>query len=202
MPVLSLPSTSAAPAVYRFSLMPNTQVFQSPLNRTVQTLELPGARWTLTLEWRNVSLADARLIKAFLASLRGMAGSFYAYDYTHQTPSGSAAGTPLVKGAGQTGGTLVTDGWTPGQSNLLLPGDYFGVNGELKLITAPCDSNGSGEATLTFEPPLRSAPADNASITLTKPTAVFRLVDDEQDQITVDPNRRPTITIEAVERFS
>lgn len=177
-------------------------MFESPLNRTVQTVELPGARWILNFEWRSISHADARLIKVFLAKLRGMSGSFYAYDYAHQIPSGTANSSAcLVKGANQTGTSLATDGWTANQSSLFLPGDYFGVNNELKLVTSVCASNASGESTLIFEPPLRSSPADNAVITYNKPTAIFRLKDDEQDQIEIDPERRPSCKIEAYERF-
>ena len=201
MPTLTLPTLTSAPAVCRFSLMPNTQVFQSPLNRTIQTLELPGARWTATIEFRNISLADARLLKAFMASLRGMSGRFYLGDYAHKIPAGTAAGTPRVKGASQTGSTLLTDGWSPNQTALLVPGDYVAVNGELKIITATCSSNGSGEATITFEPPLRTSPIDVAPIITSQPTCTMRLVDDEQDQVVVDPERRPTVIIECMEVF-
>jgi hypothetical protein len=182
--------------------MPNTQAFESPLNRTVQTVELPGARWTFTLEYRSISHTDARILKAFFAQLRGMAGRFYLGDRSHKTPAGTAAGTPVVKGAAQTGATLITDGWTPSQANLLLPGDYIGVNGELKIITATCSSDVSGNATLVFEPPLRYSPADNAAITVSSPVCVMRLADDEQDQIVIDPERRPTVTFEGMEVFT
>jgi len=202
MATLTFPTLSVAPSVCRFSLMANTQVFESPLNRTVQTVELPGARWTCTLEYRSVSMADARVLKAFFAQLRGMAGRFYLGDYSHRTPAGTAAGTPVVKGANQTGTSLITDGWTVSQSNLLQPGDYIGVNGELKIITAACSSDVDGNATLTFEPPLRAAPLDDAPITVTAPTCTMRLIDDEQDQIVIDPERRPTITFECVEVFA
>ena len=202
MPTLTLPTlTRTAPTVVSFRLLHNTQSFESPLNRTVQTLELPGARWQAVVEWKNLVEADARIFKAFLASLRGAAGRFYLGDLSHGTPAGTALGTPLVKGASQTGTSLVTDGWSAGQTSLLLPGDYFSVNGELKIITAVCTSDGSGNATLSFAPPLRSAPADNAPITVINPVATFRLKDDEQDQIQIDPDRFPSVSFEAVEVF-
>ena len=199
--ILNFPVLSKAPTTCRFSLMPNTQIFESPLNRTVQTLELPGARWTFALEYKGLTLADARALKAFFAQLRGMAGRFYLGDYSHRTPSGTAAGSPMVKGAGQSGSTLITYGWTPNQAALLLPGDYIGVNGELKLVTAVCASDASGNATITFEPPLRTSPPDNAQIVTSAPKCVMRLLDDEQDQIIVDPERRPTVSFEGVEVF-
>lgn len=202
MATLTLPTLARlAPTVVSFRLFYNTQSFESPLNRTVQTLELPGARWMATIEYKNLQESDARILKAFLAQLRGAAGRFYLGDLSHGTPSGTALGNPLVKGASQVGTSLVTDGWTPDQTSLLFPGDYFSVNGELKLVTAVCVSDGSGNATITFEPPLRAAPADNAPLTVINPVATFRLKDDEQDQMQIDPDRFPTVTFEAVETF-
>ena len=203
MPILSLPTLERSkPTVVSFSLIPNTQKFESPLNRTTQTLELPGARWAAKMEYKNRSEADGRVLKAFLASLRGMSGRFYLSDLSHPTPSGTALGTPLVKGAGQTGTSLNIDGCTINQTAFLKAGDYFGVNGELKIVTATVPTDGSGNATIPFEPPIRTSPADNAVITLTNPVCTMRLVDDNQDQVEFDPERRPTITINCVEVFA
>lgn len=190
-----------APTSGCLSLYFNTQTFESPLNGTIQTMELPGARWKAAFDFNNLREADIRTIKAFLAQLRGAAGRFYLYDFSHKTPSGTAAGTPLVKGSAQTGATLLTDGWTANQSNLLLPGDYIGVNGELKIITAIASSDSGGNATLTFSPPLRQAPADNAAITTTRPTAIFRLDDDKQDQLVMVTNRIANFRLNATEVF-
>jgi hypothetical protein len=202
MSTLNLPTLERSkPSLMRFSLLHNTQTFESPLNRTTQTLELPGARWYAEIEWPNLSEADARAMKAFFAALHGAAGRFYLGDLSHTSPSGTALGAPLVKGSSQTGSTLVTDGWTPNQSALLLPGDYIGVNGELKIITASCASNANGESTIIFAPSLRSAPADNAAITVSAPTCTMRLKDDEQDQVQFDPERRPTVRLTGIEVF-
>lgn len=201
MSILNFPTLSQAPYSCKFVLMPNTQRFESPLNRTVQTLELPGARWKLTLEYKNISEVDARTFKAFLAKARGMAGRFYCWDWSHQSPFGTALGSGTVSGSGQTGSTLLTHNWTPSQTNLLNAGDYFQVNGEVKIITEVAQANGSGVATLTFEPPLRNSPPDDTVIVTYRPSCTFKLVDDEQDQITFDPDRVPSIKIEAAEVF-
>ena len=201
MPTLTFPTLSKAPAVCRFSLVPNTQTFESPLNRTVQTIDLPGARWLFALEYRAISLADARLLKAFFAKLRGRAGRFYLGDYTHKAPAGTALGSGMIKGAGQTGNSLITDNWTANQAALLLPGDYVGINGELKLITEVIAADAFGEATLVFEPPMRTSPPDDTVLVVSNPTCTFMLKDDEQDQVVIDPERRPTVAIEGMEVF-
>jgi hypothetical protein len=184
-----------------FSLQPNTARFESPLNRSMQTSELPGARWNAVFGWQNLSDADARIMKAWLNSLSGMAGRFYLYDATHPTPSGTAAGTPIVNGASQSGRTLVTDGWTANQSSLLLPGDYIGVNGQLLVITAAAASNALGQATLSIEPPLRTSPADNAAITVTRPTCTMMLTDDQQDRFDFQQKGFVNLKIECMEIF-
>ena len=227
MTILSLPVLSRKNATScTFSLVANTQTFESPLNKSVQTYELPGARWTFSATWQNLTEGDARVLKAWLLKLRGQAGRFYAYDLSHKTVAGQAVygGDGTVYGAGQVGRSLVTL-WSPpaitADSTLytadetitidqtyyssvhwLLPGDYFNVNGELKMITdvIPLTPT-SNLATITFEPPMRVAPADGAVVTITAPKAVFRLKDDKQDNFTFDPERKPSITISGEEVF-
>lgn len=176
MTTLSLPSSPAFSSAH-FALASNALQFQSPLNGTTQTVEFPGAKWQLTATLPPMQRAEAAVWQAFLMQLRGTAGRFYAGDPYARTPRGTALGTPLVNGASQTGNTLATDGWTINQTQLLLPGDYFQVGTELKMITAVASSNGSGQATLAFEPPLRASPADNAALVVNSPVCIMRLAD-------------------------
>ena len=165
------------PASLTFGVKANTQVLVSPFNGTVQTLELPGARWVATLRFAPASERFAGPLRAWIASLRGQANRASLYNFAQPIPRGTAAGTPLVNGASQTGASLITDGWSAGVT--LLKGDFFSANSELKMATADCTADGSGNMTITFEPPLRSAPSDNAAITFTRPTALFVLKDPE-----------------------
>ena len=199
----NLPSLSRANASQcTFSLQANTQTFESPLNKTVQTYELPGARWLFTATWQNLNQVDARAFKAWLAKLRGASGRFYAYDLSHKSPSGYASGTGLVYGAAQVGVSISTlwSGVTS-QPYWLLPGDYIGVGGELKIVTAIANVDSNHLATITFEPPLRVSPTDATPITIYAPYATFRLNDDKQDAANIDPDRHPTITIAGTEVF-
>ena len=180
MPTLDFPTT-IRPASVRWRQRANTQVHESQLSRVATTYELPGSLWAVTLafsDWRRSELAD---LEAFVAMLRGRAGRFRLWNHARETPRGIGTGTPLVAGASQTGTTLNTRGWTPNTAGILLKGDYIGVNGELKMVVADANADASGAAALTFEPPLRASPADLAAITVTRPTAVFRLDTDEVD---------------------
>lgn len=202
MTVLAWPSLlRPAPPSVEWALVANTQVFVSPLSNAAQTVEMPGARWRVSFTLENIEETDAAVLQAFMAKLRGRAGRFTLHNFSRPRPRGVGSGSPLVNGAGQTGVSLVTDGWTVSTSGLLVAGDYIGVNGELKIVVASVDSDAGGNATITFEPPLRSAPNDNAAIILEKPTAVFSLEDDAMRWL-ARPAHLSDVPIVAVETWS
>ena len=174
-------------AASRFGLRANTQAFTSPLNRAVQTLELPGALWFATYELPAMSRAQAAAWVAFLVDLMGSSGRLWGYDPDARQPLGaydSGLDTPLVAGASQTGTSLATDGWRANGTGLLLPGDYVeiaaGGKTELHMVTSQLDSDGAGAATIAFKPPLRASPADGAALVLTDPSVEMMLADDDQ----------------------
>lgn len=179
-PTLSKPE----PTSWDWSLVSNTQTFSSPLSGNVQTLELPGARWRVTFQMESMTPADSALLRAWFVKLRGQSGRFYLHNMAQPSPRGTAGGTPVVSGAGQSGISLTATGW-PADTTALKAGDFFEVNGELKMMVADALVNGSGAATLTFEPPLRNSPANGAAITTTKPTGIFKLDEDTVRWITV-----------------
>lgn len=168
--------------VSEFGLETNTQRFESPITKAVQRVLLGGGRWTASYTIRRMKASEPAAAQwiAFFLQLEGSVGTFNAYDPDRQTPRGIATGTPLVKGGSQTGSSLNIDGCTANVIGWLKAGDYFSVGGELKQMTADVNTNGSGETTLTFKPPLRSSPADNAAITVQQPTCEMVLVDDQQ----------------------
>ena len=182
MATLTLPSSPNFKTA-RFGLVANTRTFRAPVTKTVQTLELAGALWSaqFNLPIMNGVGAEAADWATFLAELMGESGRFNGYDPRRQTPRGSIPGTPLVKGAGQTGKSLTTDGWTATQTGVLLRGDYFSVGTEYKKVTdVTVKSNGSGNATINFVPPLRAAPSDNAALTVTGALVTMKLTNDIQ----------------------
>ena len=110
--------------------------------------------------------------RSFIAKSRGAANDFQVpVDPTEQSVS---RGTVRVRGANQTGRTLSTDGWT-GTTIALQAGQYVTVNNQLLQLTENVTPSG-GIATLTFEPPLRSAPADNLTIEYRNPFCLMYMV--------------------------
>lgn len=166
------------PVRSNFALRSNTTVFRSPFNGSAQTLERPGALWEASLTIPRLTREKARILFAFLAQLRGQSGRFRLWDHSHPAPLGVIAGAPVVDGGNQTGASINIKGMTPGVSNVLLPGDYIGIGGELKVVIEAVDSDIDGKATVQFEPPLRTSPANESAIVVDKPTALMRLADD------------------------
>lgn len=174
--------TSPVPQTARFEQASNTQLFISPLSRSGQTLELPGAVWTLQAKMPPMQSAINRALwRSFFVQLRGRANRFYAGDPLHRTPRGIATGSPQVAGGGQTGTSLMTDGWTPSITGILKEGDYVAFTGgtrrELHMVVADVNSDGGGSATLSIEPPIRTAPPDNDAIITTAPTCIMMMTD-------------------------
>jgi len=201
MTTLAWPTLSRVnPSALEWALLSNTQTFTSPLSQSVQTLELPGARWRFSCTFDSMPAADAAAMRAFLAQLRGRSRRFAVWPFALPRARGVATGTPLVNGVAQTGTSLATDGWTVSTTGILLANDYIGVNNELKLLVANASSNGAGQATLSFEPPLRASPGDNAAITITRPLATFMLDEDASRWTTRAPSL-DSFSIAATEAF-
>ena len=143
-----------------------------------------------------VGTANVNAWRAFIAKARGGANDFQIpVDPTAQAPNitTTAVGslslnfttnlyqtfspTPLVNGSGQTGRTLSTTGW-PVSSTVLQAGQFVTINDQLLQLTENVVSNASGIATLTFEPPVRVSPANNAPVEYENPYCLMYFVEE------------------------
>ena len=175
---LSLPTQSAI-AKIRLTATDIVGISQSPFTAAQQVYKYPGQFWEADVTLPPMKRADAEYWVAFLLKLNGPYGTFLLGDPLGATARGIATGTPVVNGGSQTGNELVTDGWTTSQTGILKAGDYIqlgsGATAQLYKILDDANSDGSGNATFTIWPSLRSSPADNATITVSSPKGVFRL---------------------------
>jgi hypothetical protein len=174
---LTLPSNRQVVRV-RMNANDIVSISSSPFTAQQQVYKYPGQFWEAEVTLRPLSRDEAELWNGFFLSLNGAFGTFLFGDPVGQEPRGVATGTPLVKGAGQTGGSLITDGWTPSVSGILKAGDYIqlGTASAAKLykVLETANSDSGGNATLKIWPNLRSSPADNAAVITNNPRGVFR----------------------------
>jgi hypothetical protein len=176
----ALPSAHYA-ATFDFGFLAGAGVTRSPFTGAVQTQVWPLQTWRVNVRLLPMRDAEARAWIAWLTSLNGREGTFLLGDKLRAQPQGVATGTPLVKGAAQTGATLLTDGWTSAITGILKAGDYIqlgsAASARLHMVLADVTSDGSGNATLDLWPALRESPADNAPITVRNTVGVFHMAE-------------------------
>lgn len=277
MPTLNFPSI--VPSSVSFGIKYNTQINISTLSGTVQTVEVPGARWVADLSFDDMQAAESRVLAAFLAELRGASGRFYLYDHSHKDPRGSnlAAGvvivdtlqaatiatgnadgthsTTTIEDAGETfitdeiisvgdyiynvpntelriiesftetvitvtaawtqptaaqayeirpafSSSVTTSGWDATETGVLEVGDYIELEGnELKIVTSIVTSDGSGDAVINFEPPIRIQPSNGSTILRSSCETVMLLSDDESRWDTNNAGLLANINLSCMEGF-
>ena len=154
-------------------------VFASEFTGQQQVYAHAGQFLICEISFPSMKRADAAPIIAALQSLQGARGTFYFGDPAWTSPQGIGTGTPLINGASQTGQDLITDGWTISQTGIMQAGDWVQVGTgsarQLCTVLADANSDGSGNATLSLFPRIRTTFATNAALTVTNPTGVWRL---------------------------
>lgn len=197
MPVLTFP-TIRRPSEAAEKLIGLTQTHESPFDGTMQTLEMPGARWEFTVTWQTLSPDDRRELSALLARLRGRAGRF-TYGPIWSPRRATGGGVPVINGAGQSGEVLSTSGWTP-SVQVMRAGDwlsYVDLGGRQRLhqVVADASANASGIAALTISPPIRRAGSNGAAVEIAAPIGTFMLPQDEAPSLNIRPPSFGQVTI-------
>lgn len=150
----------------------------------------PAAYWSMangltTLYVRSVA---EPALKGFLANIANM--EIYLDQNIQSQTVGAYGGTGVVSGAGQTGSSLVTSGWTASVTGLLNAGDVITIAGVYAVnpknrqstgslqnftVTTGASSSSSGAATIGISPSITTSgayqnvsasPANNAAITV------------------------------------
>ena len=192
---ISLP-TAGGLARVEFRMSNVVGVSTSPFTLQQQLVRHQGARWEVDVQVAEMERESAEQWIAALASLRGSWGTFRLGDPGGTAPRGTWAGTPLVKGAGQTGETLLLDGFSAGAT--VKAGDYFQVGDRLHKVLIDATES-SGEITLDIWPRLRESPADNAPITTSNAKGLFRLSANQQAFTLTGSGLRYTVAFGGVE---
>ena len=134
----------------------------------------PAAYWSManaltTLYVRSVA---EPALKGFLAQIANFA--IYMDQNIQSQTVGAYSGVPVVNGAGQTGSSLVTNGWGVSVTGLLKQGDIITLAGVFAVnpqngqstaalanfvVTADVNSDSGGNATITISPSITASGA-------------------------------------------
>lgn len=181
MSIITLPTTlklgpGCGLGQRRFDLLAS-----SDANGTDQVRLFGYPRWTLALvQPERLSLAEAGAWSALLLQLRGRVNVLAAWDPVRPAPQGTMRGAMTLQAAAAAGATSATVGAGAGQAAAtLLAGDWLQLGsglgvGQLVSLTAAATADGSGNAVIQFEPPLRAAMANGAAVGWDKALAYFR----------------------------
>jgi len=143
-----------------------------------QTRSVGAQRWDIELAYPPMTRSDFAPLWAFIVSKKGRYSSFTFVPPEFGNTSGSATGTLLANGAASIGATTIT---SDGLTGTLKAGDFIKFSGHDKVYMLTAD----GSTSLSIEPALLSAVADNEAITYNSVPFTMAL-DDNTQAMTMD----------------
>lgn len=196
------------PVEIEFGIKANTQVSVSDLSGYVQTVELPGARWTMNIRMPAMNRSNAAVFEAFIAKLRGQAVRAVMPVFGRLTPRGAWAGTPAVNNEvgsptlSQTGTSLEVNGFTA--FTTIKAGDYFnlGSGGQLLMVTEDVTADSAGRATLAIQPAIRTAPSHGTLLVSNSPSVPLMILSDPHQRWRIKPADISEYALDFVEVFA
>lgn len=199
MTLITLPSSGRwSDAAIQFTTADSALEF---LNGSEQIISTSNKKWSLSFNLKNLSPAETRFWRAAITQLCDLNNVFHAPPPEFNGPaSGYAGANPTVDGSSQLGKSLNIKGATA-STLILMNGDYFTVNGELKFATADVTTDGLGNAVLPFHPALRTAPLNNEPVIIDAPYGIFRLLQPISKTF-FDATLNGSCSIQAIETYS
>jgi hypothetical protein len=147
--------------------------------------QVDGQKFKFSATYPPMSRSDFAPVVAFIMKQRSQKETFQISLPDLKNAKGNVSGSVLVKNAHTAGDTTIT---VDAMTGTLKAGDFVKFAGDTKvyMVVSDVTADGSNEATLTIEPPLRSAISDNASVTYDGVEFTVRLTNDLQQFSTDD----------------
>lgn len=188
------------------SMFDANSVNTSPYSQQTQIQRWPGSDLISGhFSLPPLSNTQAGAWRAWLADTAGMGNYFLLGDPSCAQPQGNPEGAPTVAQGIPRSQQLLTRGWEPGVSRLLLPGDWIQVGTppqnvvaylqgrpfqgpaipwantvRLHMVLDQVDSDGGGNAMLRVWPSIREAPEGGLPIITHNPKGLFRLAKNQR----------------------
>lgn len=148
------------------------------------SVQVDGQRFKFSATYPPMRRSDFAPVIAFIMKQRSQKETFQIALPDLKNAKGDVSGTVLVNGSHSAGDTTID---VDGMTGTISAGDFVKFAGDSKVYMVVADATASaGSATLTIEPPLRSALSDDASVTYDAVEFTVRLTSDIQEFNTGD----------------
>ncbi len=176
---LNLPNSPSNFTTSEWTIRRTVAVSTSPVTYGSQASDFGGSQWATTVKLPPMLREDAVAWQVFFMQLHGRLGTFKLGDPDAKTIRGGLTSTINVNGAHDVGAYSIAIEGANASTLIFKVGDYIqfgsGATQKLHMVTANCTSNGSGQATVEIEPPLKSALANDSAIIYTNAQAIMRM---------------------------
>lgn len=144
--------------------------------------QVQGQRFSFTVSFPPMKREDFAPIMAFIMKQRSQKESFTITLPSNLDALGSETGTLLVNGAHSSADTTIAiDGFASDGAGRLKAGDFIKfAHNKVYMVVADVTSS-SNAATVTIEPPLRSALTNNSAVTYDSVPFTVHLTSDVQE---------------------
>ena len=180
---LTMPTSPSNFKTSEWRIVRSVAVAISPFTMSSESADFGGAVWTTTVTLPPMNREDTSAWQVFFMQLHGRYGTFLLGDPDSKTIRGGLSSTINVNGAHSVGAYSVAIEGANASTVILKKGDYLqfgsGATQKLHMVTADCTSNGSGQATVEIEPPLKTALANDSAIVYSSTKAVMRMDSNE-----------------------
>lgn len=175
---LSLPTTIGIASI-SFNARNVDALSQSPFTLAHQVISHAGQQLSASINLPPMNTAEAEEWVTFLMQLKGRTGTFLMGDPSREFPQGSAGGSPVISGAGQSGSTLSITGAAASVTGWLKAGDYIqvgsGSTASLYKTLTDTNTDGAGAAIIDIWPDLHLTPVDASAVVVNSPVGRWRL---------------------------
>jgi hypothetical protein len=148
-------------------------------------VQIDGQRFKFSASYPPMNRSEFAPVIAFIMKQRSQKETFQIALPDLKNAKGNVSGTVLVNGAHSAGDTTID---VDGMTGEIKAGDFVKFGGDTKvyMVVTDATADGSNEATLTIEPPLRNALSNDVAVTYDGVEFTVRLTSDIQEFNTGD----------------
>jgi hypothetical protein len=173
--------TTKNPKLFNFaSNRPNSTNYTLSGKRSVK--QFAAQYFSFSVQMPPMKQSDFQAFHAFLVKQKGSFDTFTFQYPLNNLGADKNNASVVVNGVHAIGdSTIAMDGFTADTDDVFKSGDLIKFNGHNKvyMVTGDANSNASGEATISIEPPLQAALSNNEDIDTNQPSFTVALVQDD-----------------------